>query len=498
MSMSATVTMEFREEYEAERTRWLRKRFLWYSGVLGGYAILQLPFALIGLFVTWSGAGFELRAIDLTAAVIQSAAFVSAFMFVYRHPQPLDALLRLVFWLIVLTGGIAMITSPLAVRVSPQVAESSDRVLAAFGSLFLAFLAHFLASLFIPWTPREAMKPLGPLVAIYAVATLFIGGGGLFWRVGMILLSPLIGLPGIAIAWWREGRFKDRFTYHMLRGRYGRLRKDLTDARRIHEALFPPQIEHGPVRLRYRYEPMHHIGGDFLYATLEERFDDRPGRLSVVVMDVTGHGVAAALTVNRLHGELERLFAEKPDISPGEVLTCLNRYVNLTLAKHSVYATALCLRADPAGDLIEWASAGHPPAFLRDAAARIERLEATTIMLGAWNPDEFDGSQRSMRFGPGDVVLAYTDGAIEARNQEGRMLKIEGMERVIASCRPGGGPLTDAVVRAVDQYRFSSRADDTLVVELSRPLETPAPARIAAAPVAAAGAAAGRDLTSRD
>jgi serine phosphatase RsbU (regulator of sigma subunit) len=312
-----------------------------------------------------------------------------------------------------------------------------------------------------------------PLLAVSAVITLIFSPAPLAARLIFIVLSPLVGVPGVLIGWWRHSRFRQKFQFQMLRGHYGVMKRELTDARRIHEVLFPPRIEDGPVRFDYRYEPMRQIGGDYLYTCFDRSCDGGEGRLSVVIIDVTGHGISAALTVNRLHGELERLFGERSDLSPGETLTALNHYVNVALAKHNVYATALCLRIDPAREAVQWASAGHPPAFLRTAGGLLERLEPTAMMLGAGGDHEFEAHEQSMPLRPGDTVIAYTDGVIEARDQTGRMLTIEGMQAVMAALPlvTESASCADAVMAAVQRHRYGPVQDDTLIVELRRPLE---------------------------
>jgi serine phosphatase RsbU (regulator of sigma subunit) len=215
---------------------------------------------------------------------------------------------------------------------------------------------------------------------------------------------------------------------------------------------------------------MRHIGGDYLYVFRHQR-EDASCVLSVVVLDVTGHGVPAALTVNRLHGEVELLFAEDPEASPGQVLRALNRYIHLTLAKHSIYATALCMRFDPAGDRMDAASGGHPPAFLVGTDGTIEDISPTTFVLGACRDEDFDPGETGFRFHEGDRVLAYTDGAIEARKADGIMLRIDGLRAMIASGRPEPGDWPGQLLGAVTGYRGGAPTeDDTLFVEVFRPL----------------------------
>lgn len=473
--MSATFTAEFRHEFEAEKDRWLQRRFLWYAGILAGWnALKALLNAVVptGVFGSVGGAAGAAR-IELGMTAVFSAVFTAAFFYVRGHPLTREQVLRVVWALILFVGVMTIILSPVMGHVAAGMRTGEQTELtqniAGTGSIFGIMVAHLVASLFIPWTPREAVKPLVPLLAIYAVVTLMFGPSSLWVRVLLIALSPLIAAPGLAVSAWRESRFKDRFHFQMLKGKYGEIKQELASARQIHESLFPPPVREGPVRFEYCYEPMRQIGGDYLFA---KRLDagGRP-LLHMAIVDVTGHGITAALTVNRLHGEFERQFGENPQARPGEVLTGLNTYLHHTLASHSVYATAICLRFDPNDGSLSWASAGHPPAFLRTADGRIDRLESTTFVLGATRGDDFIAGEQSARFMPGDMLVLYTDGAIESRNAQGRMLGVRGLESLVASGRPDmEGGFAAAVLRGVDSHRFGQPQDDTLVVEVWRPV----------------------------
>lgn len=128
------------------------------------------------------------------------------------------------------------------------------------------------------------------------------------------------------------------------------MQSELSGARRLLESCLPPQWHVGPVRVHYVYEPMREIGGDllFVYPPAESEVN---GRASVVVLDVSGHGIAAALTVSRLVGELERIFGENSAASPAEVMQALNRYASLTLMRHSMFVTGVCLHRRGRRDL---------------------------------------------------------------------------------------------------------------------------------------------------
>lgn len=332
---------------------------------------------------------------------------------------------------------------------------------------------HVLACVFLPWSPAQALRPIGPLLVINALVILIFRESPAWVKGLVMILSLFSAAPGLAIAALKQSRRMDRFKLQMLQTRYGQMRRELVDARRIHEALFPPPLSDGPVRLDYCYEPMRQIGGDYLYARFAPSPPDDPdcpGCFNVLLLDVTGHGIAAALTVNRLYGEVERVFAENPHVGPGEILSALNRYVHLTLSNHSIYATALCIRVNAAEHTIEYASGGHPPAYLFRYGGRIEALDSTAPVLGACAASEFDPCVVTREFGPGERLIAYTDGAIEARNDAGRMMGIDGLLRVLATCcrdpESARSGVVATVLSAVEAHRYGPPEDDTLIVEL--------------------------------
>jgi serine phosphatase RsbU (regulator of sigma subunit) len=479
--LTATVTSDFREEYEVERNQWLRKRFLWYTAVLGSFHGLNM---LATVFAWIFAAKLQITTPQLTAlsaltVAVQTSLFIAAFVYAYKNVRSRERLLQLVSQLIVASGLIAIIVSPVLVHLVaitsgdalPSGVSSSTAII---GSIASVLTAHLAASLFIPWSPREAERPLVPLIAAYILMTLVFSEAPWLTKLMLIFGSPLVGVPGVLIAMWRTSRFRNRFQARVLRRSYGQMKRELVDARRIHEDLFPPPTTDGAVRLAYRYEPMGQIGGDFLYKHRFPGVEDGSNEpLSMAMIDVTGHGIAAALTVNRLFGELERLFGEDPDIAPGDVLSALNSYVHFTLATHSIYATAICVRIDPSLDTLEWASGGHPPAFVRGVDGRIDRLDSTSLVLGVTKGVDFESEQQSMPFGRGDTLIAYTDGAIEARNETGRMMGLNGLQKLVATLRPDAGDengWASSLLHAVEQYRAGPPDDDTLIVEMYRPM----------------------------
>lgn len=532
---SSMLTAEFGSELEAERQIKLRRRFLWYTGTvatISSLGVLQeavfsdrsdpdfsLAKLLLGLtsvvlyVVTWSHvrrrqvtrwplltittwlivASGTLTLLAGPVTVIQKdlrysnegmpvAHGFSEVVELAEHATPSDHAPD------VSAAGSGTADAPNANDSQIALGETSpsaaDRVwqprhrpsssyVGGWG-VFNILVTHVFACAFLPWTAKESMRPILPLLVINAALTILMltyqrwrgeatSGSWIFAGV-MILFSPLVASPGASLCWWRHSRFREEATSKLVRGRYAEMRRELTDARRIHESLFPKMLLDGPITFAYVYEPMRQIGGDYLY--VQKLPGDGTG-LHMVIMDVTGHGIPAALTVNRLHGELQRIFAENPEVSPGDAIRLLNRYVNLTMADHALFVTAICLRVDPARQVIEYASGGHPPAYLRAADGTVHELPATTYLLGAEIDSAFDPAQTQIPFRPGDRIAAFTDGAIEARTASGKMIGLAGMRSIVARIETRGEHHWAArLLQAIDELRAGPPTDDTLVVEI--------------------------------
>ncbi len=447
-----TSQVLFRHEYEEELSGWLGRRFAYLCTTYAVLGAVFLVFSLWALLATWK-AGGALRLPWLTGA--ESAAWlavVSVHFAARRRARGRDDLLRAATRMILLLGAVSLGTRLLAQGLGVSFP----------GSMILAiFFWHITACLFLPWPPRESLRPVLPLLALWALHALFLGEGAFVARAMAVMFSPGVLVPGLLVCAWRLRRHRQDFSSLMLGRQFTSLRQEFSRARTIHESLFPGPYDDGYVRIAYTYAPMRELGGDFLH------LHGGPGGLvNLALVDVTGHGLAAALTVNRLFGELERIRAEAPDASPGEMLSLLNRYIGLTLARHNIFATAVALQLDPYHGRLSWASAGHPPVFLRGINRVVRELASTGLLLGAALDDEYEIGEQSVELSPGDVVVAYTDGAFEARDRGGRALGLRRLREIVEGpIPPHGWP--QSICAEVDTHRAGRAEDDVLVASMS-------------------------------
>jgi phosphoserine phosphatase RsbU/P len=152
------------------------------------------------------------------------------------------------------------------------------------------------------------------------------------------------------------------------------------------------------------------------------------GSLGIAIADVSGHGVGAALYMAIAKGALQ---SEARDIlSAGDVLGRVNEVLASDFAASDMFATLVFARFLPDGRRIVWSNAGHNPPLLLRENGDVEALKpcgpALGIVAGArWRDID-------QRFAPGDVLLFYTDGLIEAKDDAKRPF---GIERLIDAAR---------------------------------------------------------------
>jgi phosphoserine phosphatase RsbU/P len=185
------------------------------------------------------------------------------------------------------------------------------------------------------------------------------------------------------------------------------INKELEIARRIQSSTLPQSV---PaligLDIAARYVPMSAVAGDFYdFLPIDEK------RVGVLVADVTGHGVPAALIASMLKVAFAGQEAHAHD--PTLVLTGLNRALCGKFEEH--FVTAAYLFVDLEKSLLRYSAAGHPPIMLSSrTSGNVREIEENGLMLGMFPEAAY--SSVEIRFCPGDRCLLYTDGAFEAKN----------------------------------------------------------------------------------
>lgn len=185
------------------------------------------------------------------------------------------------------------------------------------------------------------------------------------------------------------------------------INKELEIARRIQSSTLPQSVPNlRGLEIAARYVPMSAVAGDFYdFLCVDER------RVGILVADVTGHGVPAALIASMLKVAFAGQAAHAHD--PARVLTGLNRSLCGKFEEH--FVTAAYLFVDLEKSLLHYCAAGHPPLMLASGAeGKVREIEENGLMLGMFPEAVYTSVE--IRVGPGDRCLLYTDGIFEAKN----------------------------------------------------------------------------------
>ncbi len=321
------------------------------------------------------------------------------------------------------------------------------------------------AALLLPWTVGEAAAATLPAFLVWLVLLFVVPNGSIdpFGRLALGVAGVVVAAVPMWLGFLNQRRWEEDDERAALSREVSHTRDELGRARIVHDAMFKPPLEDGPIEVSYRYDPLREIGGDFVHILR----CPRTSRVTTTVIDVSGHGLAAALTVNRLFGELERVIAEaKGDVTPHMLLTQLNRYIHLTMSAHSMFATAACVQIDPFARTIRWVVAGHPPPLLRTKSGKVRRLDCTTLVLGAAPPEVFDTEEQTQPIEPGDCVIIYTDGAFEARCPLGKQFGLKRLEESVAF-DPPPRDFPTFLANLVARHHEGRPDDDLLVVQIT-------------------------------
>jgi len=398
---------------------------------------------------------------DLSFAILAvgwAGVYVSAVSVVLWVKPTVVWCIRISLILVLVEGLVAI----LRVMIYQDQSPSGDTVIGVLIGLTLG-------ALLFPWTPKQTLI-LSVLWIVSASTTLLITkhSSG-FSDAATIFAYIAVTVPGLMISFFRMSRFEDQFELHFLQTKFDEVREELQAAKSIHERGFPKPKSSGDLRFTYIYRPMSQIGGDSIFASIEHPGDEH-SPVTLVLYDVTGHGLSAALTANRLQGELMRIMGEDPTIDPGELLTKLDRYVCLTLADSAVLVSAVAISADPSQEMVRVANAGHPAPVLRESRGTTRCFESSSPVLGVSSTIENKPKIEEHPFLPGDSLIAYTDGVSEASIPHGELYNTEGVERVLnRDWIDQSQRWPEKILADVENRRAGSAKDDILIVELYRP-----------------------------
>lgn len=235
------------------------------------------------------------------------------------------------------------------------------------------------------------------------------------------------------------------------------MKRDLEIAREIQTWLVPSQApEVAGADIAFATRPQNSVAGDYYDAFYPD--PENREKLVVVIADVAGKSVPAALLMATLQASLRTIAGEGVPVA--ELVTRLNRYASAYSLDGRRFTTAVLGEYEPASRRLTYVNAGHNAPILRRENGTLEKLESGGLPLGIKVDAAYETASLELR--PGDALILFTDGVIEAFNESGEEF---GNERWLATIRglPDWNGLQSLryLMERVDQFVGATRqADD--------------------------------------
>ena len=281
-----------------------------------------------------------------------------------------------------------------------------------------------------------------------------------YWHIFCKVILPLskTALATLTAAFIRNERLAAEARYSEARAR------DDEIARQVHRGLLPHGEPTLPgLEISGCCRAAENVGGDYYgYISMPD------GSLGLVMADVAGHGVAAALYMAAAKGALQA--EARRILSPAELLRRANVALVGDFSASDVFATVFFGRFEPGGRGFEYANGGHNPPLLVRVDGNVDALGPTGPALG-FLPG-LDYREESRKLEPGDVFVVYTDGLVESRDSKNRLYGMDRLREAVIGCRHlGAAEIRDRLLEELESHCDGKTAHDDVTLVVIRAVE---------------------------
>ncbi|HSC27345.1 MAG TPA: SpoIIE family protein phosphatase [Vicinamibacterales bacterium] len=238
-----------------------------------------------------------------------------------------------------------------------------------------------------------------------------------------------------------------------------RLRRELELSRLIQNEMLPrAPLKIGAAEIKGVSIPAREVGGDFFnYFALPD------GRLALLVGDVSGKGVSAALLMANVQATLRARLPLETDLA--RLADGLDREVDANTPR-GVYVTLFLGIVDIDARRLRYVNAGHNPQFLLRTSGTIEPLTSTGMPIALYSGQGY--AEAEVEIGPGDLLFFYTDGLVETEAESGEMFGSDRLQSLLAEQHTEGiDHVLDRVERTISGFRGRAEPfDDATMMAL--------------------------------
>ncbi|HWW60342.1 MAG TPA: SpoIIE family protein phosphatase, partial [Thermoanaerobaculia bacterium] len=238
------------------------------------------------------------------------------------------------------------------------------------------------------------------------------------------------------------------------------MERELELAATIQRDILPRFVpQHDDLELATLSRPARQVGGDY------HAFFEQDGVVTMLLADVAGKSMPAALLVSALHAVVQLLFAEGREL--GEIATELNRHIHSWSAENK-FITMVMASIDREHETLRFVNAGHNPCYVI-YGDKLETLKSHGLPIGILGQTRYMTQTRA--FPAGSAVVLYSDGITEAENEAGEEFENPRLETIMTTTLgASANDLRDRIAAAVDEFVGSApqKDDQTLVIARSR------------------------------
>lgn len=236
------------------------------------------------------------------------------------------------------------------------------------------------------------------------------------------------------------------------------LKREIEIAKQIQENLLPKEIPKWDGLDIYAFiKPSSSVGGDY-YDFLSSN-----GKYTFLIADVSGHGIGSALLLSSLRSVIRLTYEFTQDIR--KLLNSINKIIYNDTSEIGMYSTIFIGEYYPDGIFV-YSNAGHiPPILFKRSDGSITELEVHGSPIGLFDGETYEASE--VKLFNGDMLVVFTDGVIEAKNEKNDFFGLERLKRVILkNCDKSAFEICTAIVDEVMKFKgdVEQKDDITLLV----------------------------------